>query len=57
VRLAEVYVKEGPEAALAQADPNAAAEAAADRAALLNDRGEDANASEERVELIRKRVS
>ncbi len=43
VRLAEVFVKEGPEAALAQADPNAAAEADADRAALLDDRGDDAN--------------
>ena len=56
VRLAEIYVKDGPEAALAQADPTAAAEAEADRAALLDDRGADANASEERVELIRKRV-
>ena len=56
VRLAEVYVKEGPEAALAQADPTAAAEAEKDRAALLDDRGDDANSSEERVELIRKRV-
>ena len=48
---------DGRDAALALADPNAAGDAAADRAALLNDRGEDANASEERVELIRKRVS
>ena len=43
---AEVIVKHGLEAALAQADPNAAAEAEADRAALLDERGADANASE-----------
>ena len=54
VKWAELIVEEGVEAALAQADPKAAAEAEADRAALLDEQGSDANRSEERVELIRK---
>src|SRR4051812_22877884 len=53
---AEKLVKEGVEARLAAADSGAAAEAEADRLALLDDRGLDANASEAKVELIRKRV-
>jgi (E)-4-hydroxy-3-methylbut-2-enyl-diphosphate synthase len=53
---AEKLVKEGVEARLAAADKGAAAEAEADRVALLDDRGEDANASEAKVELIRKRT-
>src|SRR3954465_13086909 len=53
---AERLVKEGFEARLAAADKGAAAEAEADRLALLDDKGLDANASEARVELIRKRV-
>jgi (E)-4-hydroxy-3-methylbut-2-enyl-diphosphate synthase len=53
---AEKLVKEGVEARLAAADAGAAAEAEADRLALLDDRGADANASEARVELIRKRT-
>src|SRR3954469_3897933 len=56
VKLAAVLIRDGVAAALAAADPNAAAEAEADRAALLADQGADANASEQRVQLIRKRV-
>jgi hypothetical protein len=41
---------------LAAADSGAAAEAEADRLALLDDKGLDANDSEARVELIRKRA-
>jgi len=44
------------EARLAAADRGAEAEAAADRAALLADQGDDANDSEARVELIRRRT-
>jgi hypothetical protein len=54
VKWAELIVAEGIDAALALADPKAAAEAEADRAALLDVQGSDANHSEERVELIRK---
>ena len=54
---AEKLVKEGVEARLAAADAGAAAEAEADRLALLDDKGLDANASEAKVELIRKRTS
>jgi (E)-4-hydroxy-3-methylbut-2-enyl-diphosphate synthase len=54
---AEKLVKEGFEARLAAADAGAAAEAEADRLALLDDKGLDANASEARVELIRKTTS
>jgi (E)-4-hydroxy-3-methylbut-2-enyl-diphosphate synthase len=53
---AEKLVAEGVEARLAAADKGAAAEAEADRLALLEDKGADANASEARVELIRKRA-
>ena len=41
---------------LAAADAGAEAEAEADRAALLTEQGDDANASGQRVELIRKTV-
>jgi len=51
---ARLLVTEGVEARLAAADAGAEAEAEADRAALLADQGDDANASETRVELIRK---
>jgi (E)-4-hydroxy-3-methylbut-2-enyl-diphosphate synthase len=54
---AEKLVKEGVEARLAAADSGAAAEAEADRLALLDDKGADANDSEQRVELIRKRAT
>jgi (E)-4-hydroxy-3-methylbut-2-enyl-diphosphate synthase len=55
VEEAEKLVAEGFEARLAAADSGAAAEAEADRLALLDDKGDDANASEARVELIRRR--
>ena len=53
---AEKLVKEGVDARLAAADDGAAAEAEADRAALLDLRGDDANNSETRIELIDKRL-
>jgi len=53
---AEKLVKEGVEARLAAADRGAAAEAEADRAALLDLRGDDANDSETRINLIDKRL-
>jgi (E)-4-hydroxy-3-methylbut-2-enyl-diphosphate synthase len=54
---AEKLVKEGFAARLAAADKSAAAEAEADRRALLDDKGADANNSEARVELIDKRLA
>ncbi|MGH9157203.1 MAG: flavodoxin-dependent (E)-4-hydroxy-3-methylbut-2-enyl-diphosphate synthase [Acidimicrobiales bacterium] len=54
---ARLLVEQGVEARLAAADAGAEAEAEADRAALLADQGDDANASEARVELIRQRVA
>jgi (E)-4-hydroxy-3-methylbut-2-enyl-diphosphate synthase len=55
VEEAEKLVAEGFEARLAAADSTAEAEAEADRRALLDDRGADANRAGERIELIRKR--
>lgn len=55
VEEAERLVAEGLEARLAAADKNAPAEAEADRAALLEARG-DANHDAERVELVRRAV-
>ncbi len=52
---AEKLVAEGVEARLAAADAGAEAEAEADRRALLDAKGTDANASETTVELIRKK--
>ncbi len=52
---AERLVAEGVEARLAAADPEAEAEAESDRRALIEAKGEDANASEAKVELIRKK--
>jgi (E)-4-hydroxy-3-methylbut-2-enyl-diphosphate synthase len=58
VEWAEFIVEHGVDAALSKADLTAAKEAAdADRAALLDEQGADANRSSERVELIRKTVS
>jgi (E)-4-hydroxy-3-methylbut-2-enyl-diphosphate synthase len=58
VEWAEFIHEHGVERALAKADLKAAKEAAeADRAALLDEQGDDANASEQRVDLIHKRVS
>jgi (E)-4-hydroxy-3-methylbut-2-enyl-diphosphate synthase len=56
VEEAEKLVKEGVAARLAAADRGAEAEAEADRAALLDSKGLDANASEAKVELIDKRL-
>jgi len=53
---AERLMKEGIEARLAAADENAQAEAEADRAALLQAKGADANASSQRIEKIRRRM-
>jgi (E)-4-hydroxy-3-methylbut-2-enyl-diphosphate synthase len=52
---AERLVAEGVDARLAAADVGAEAEAEADRRDLLDAKGADANASESKVELIRKR--
>ena len=54
---AERLVAEGVEARLAAADPTAAAEAERDRQALLASQGDDPNAVEERVDLIRKNTA
>ena len=57
VRYAERIMEEGIDAVLASADLDKAKRAAdADRAALLDDKGFDANRAEERIELIRKRT-
>ena len=53
---AEKLAKEGIEARLAAAEEGAEAEAEADRRALLEDRGVDANRSQERIDAIRRRV-
>ncbi len=55
VEEAEKLVAEGVEARLAARDLSAEAEAAADRAALLDDKGADANHASERIERIRRR--
>jgi (E)-4-hydroxy-3-methylbut-2-enyl-diphosphate synthase len=54
---AERLAAEGIEARLAAADAGAEAAAEADRRALLQDRGDDVNQSESKVELIRKQLS
>ena len=51
---ARLLVEQGVEARLAAADEGAAAEAERDRAELLTIQGDDANASEVAVDLIRK---
>jgi (E)-4-hydroxy-3-methylbut-2-enyl-diphosphate synthase len=57
VEWAEFIHEHGIERALAKADLHAAKAAAeADRAALLEEQGDDANASEQRVDLVRKRL-
>jgi (E)-4-hydroxy-3-methylbut-2-enyl-diphosphate synthase len=56
IKWAEFIVEMGTDAALAKADPGAAAEAAADRRALLDDKGAAANHDELKIELIHKRV-
>ena len=55
VEWAEFIAEHGTEAALARVDTTKAArEAEKDRAKLLAEKGDDANASEAKVELIRK---
>jgi (E)-4-hydroxy-3-methylbut-2-enyl-diphosphate synthase len=57
VRYAERIMEEGVDAVLASADTAKAKRAAdADRAALLGEKGDDANRAGERIELIRKRT-
>ena len=56
VKWADMIAKDGKAAALAAADPNAAAEAERDRAELLDLKGQDANHNEQRIELIHRRV-
>jgi (E)-4-hydroxy-3-methylbut-2-enyl-diphosphate synthase len=57
VEEAEKLVAEGVEARLAAADASAEAEAEADRMAMLDEKGADPNASEVRVDRIRRRVA
>ncbi|MEX1217116.1 MAG: flavodoxin-dependent (E)-4-hydroxy-3-methylbut-2-enyl-diphosphate synthase [Acidimicrobiales bacterium] len=54
VEWAQIIADGGVEEALRRKDDSAAAEAEADRAALLNDQGDDANHAEERIRVIRK---
>jgi len=56
VEEAERLVAEGVEARLAAADPNAEAEAEADRALLLDAKGADANQANVRIEAIHRRT-
>jgi len=57
VEEAKKIAAEGVEARLAARDQSAEAEAAADRALLLDDRGSDANHDRERIEKIRRRTT
>jgi (E)-4-hydroxy-3-methylbut-2-enyl-diphosphate synthase len=54
VEWAHIIADDGVEAALSRADSSAAAEAEADRQALLEEKGGDANASGTRVDIIRR---
>ena len=57
VEWAEFIHEHGVDAAIARVDTEKAArEAEKDRAALLQEQGADANASEQKVELIHKRI-
>jgi (E)-4-hydroxy-3-methylbut-2-enyl-diphosphate synthase len=53
---AKKIIAEGIEARLLARDVTAEAEAEADRAALLDDRGVDANRTQERIDKIRRQV-
>ena len=55
VSWAEIVAADGVEAALSRAEVGAAAAAEADRAALVNEQGDDVNQAAERVALIRRR--
>ena len=54
VEWAQIIADGGVEEALRRKDDGAAAEAEADRMALLDDKGDDANNAEERIQIIRK---
>ena len=54
VEWAHIIDEGGVEAALARKDAGAAAEADADRAALLDEKGDDANQAGERIQIIRQ---
>ena len=54
VEWAQIIADGGVEEALRRKDDSAAAEAEADRAELLDEKGEDANHSAERIEVIRR---
>jgi (E)-4-hydroxy-3-methylbut-2-enyl-diphosphate synthase len=56
VEEAKLIMAEGVEARLAARDQSAEAEAEADRAMLLDDRGADVNHANERIEKIRRRA-
>jgi (E)-4-hydroxy-3-methylbut-2-enyl-diphosphate synthase len=56
VEEAKKIIEEGVEARLAARDKSAEKEAAADRAALLDDRGADANNAQIKIEKIRRQV-
>jgi hypothetical protein len=56
VEEAKKIIAEGVEARLLARDKSAEAEAEADRAALLDHRGADANNAQERIEKIRRHV-
>jgi (E)-4-hydroxy-3-methylbut-2-enyl-diphosphate synthase len=53
---AKKIIEEGVEARLAARDQSAESEAAADRAALLDDRGADANNAQVKIDRIRRQV-
>ena len=55
VSWAKIVAADGVEAALARAEAGASAAAAADRAALVSEQGDDVNDAAERVALIRRR--
>ncbi len=57
VEWADRIAADGIQAALDDADEGAAAEAEKDRAALLTEQGDDVNASEQKVDLIRKHTA
>ena len=54
VEWAQIIADGGVEEALRRKDDSAAAEAEADRMALLDDKGDDANNATERIEMIRR---
>jgi (E)-4-hydroxy-3-methylbut-2-enyl-diphosphate synthase len=57
VHWAGTIAEEGIEGALSHAEDGAAEAAEADRVALLDEQGADANASEQKVELIKKTIA